>query len=313
MLNFSNLELNDFGFFLVILVIAILALIVTRKLLHLSFPHFFMGITGLLLGLWIGSLIGSPLSQLPGDFGRYLPMIINVFVAVALLDLFLAQTRPLSLLLRKIFQRLDLIPSEDLKTPSEIILDTSVLIDGRIKELVTSGFISGRLIIPDFVLRELQKISDSKDGLRREKGRRGLEIVSELRNDSRIEVLILEDREFSREDKVDDRLILLAKKREAKIMTLDYNLNKIASFYDIKILNLNELIIALRPILLPGENILIKIIQKGKEKNQGIGYLPDGTMIVVQDGDKHLGEEIECSASRIYQTSAGKMIFAEPI
>lgn len=310
MLNFSNLELNDFSFFLVILIIAIISLFLTKKLLHLSFPYFFMGIFGLLLGLWIGSLAGAPLSRLPGDFGRYLPIIVNVFVAIAVLDLFIAQARPIALIMRRFFHKLD-ITSTAMPQSQEIILDSSVLIDGRLHEVIAAGFISGTLIVPDFILRELQRISDSKDGLRREKGRRGLDIINDLRNDNRIKIELMETSGHSNLD-VDSRLLDLAKKRKAKIMTLDYNLNKVASLQEISILNLNELALSLKPILLPGESTSVKIIQKGKERNQGIGYLQDGTMIVVEGGDKYVGREIECEVNHIYQTMAGKMIFVKP-
>lgn len=307
MIDLNGASITDLGFFLVILLVAVVALIVTRKLLHVSFPYFFMGLLGLILGLIIGGLISSPLAKLPGDFGRWLPIVINVFVAVGMLDLFLAQTRPVANYFERIWgNALTNAPANR----QDIIIDTSVLIDGRIEELVNTGFIVGTLIIPQFVLQELQKIADSSDALKRLRGRRGLDVLRSLKLNSHVVCEITQDR--LGEDQVDAKLIRLAKRKGLRLMTLDFNLARVAQIQSVTVLNINELASAVRPLLVPGEQLVVKVIQKGKEKGQGVGYLPDGTMIVVEGGDRYVGEDVECEVSRVFQTVAGKMIFVAP-
>lgn len=298
----------NLGLFLVILIVAIGALVVTRRLLKVSFPYFFMGILGLILGLIIGGFIVAPLSKLPGEFGRWLPIIINVFVAVGMLDLFLAQTRPVASYFERVWG------SAMTSAPAnryDILIDTSVLIDGRIEELVDTGFIMGTLIIPQFVLQELQKIADSNDSIKRVRGRRGLEVLRALQQNNHIICEITQDR-AKNGDRVDDKLVRLAKRRGLRLMTMDFNLARVAQIQSVLVLNINELATAVRPLLVPGEQLSVKVVQKGKERNQGVGYMPDGTMIVVENGDRFLGEDIEAEVTRIFQTVTGKMIFVEP-
>lgn len=301
--------LSDINLFIVLLVIGLIALTLARKLLKFQSAYVFIGLIGLSIGLIVGDLLGSPLSKLPGPWGHWLPIVITIVVAAAVLDFFLAQVPGWS----KFFTRLySLMPGreEQRGALSEIVVDTSSFIDGRIEELVKTGFILGKLIIPRFVLDELQKVSDSEEPLKRTRGRRGLEVLNRLTKNPVVETEIIET-DF-RERQVDKKLIKLAKARGTKLLTCDYNLNRIAEISGVSVLNINELAAALRPIVLPGENLRVKIVASGKEKGQGVGYLPDGTMIVVENGQRFVGEELECQVERIFQTVAGKMIFVKP-
>jgi len=192
-----------------------------------------------------------------------------------------------------------------------IILDTSVIIDGRISDLFQTKFIDGRFIVPRFVLKELQQIADSKDALKRNRGRRGLEILGKIQKNPQIDVRIHEE-DFPDLDDVDSKLIKLAKVLSAKIFTNDFNLGKVAELQGVKVLNVNELANALKPIVLPGEMLEIKVVKEGKEHNQGIGYLDDGTMVVVENGRQLLGQTINAAVTSVLQTTAGRMIFTKP-
>ena len=196
-------------------------------------------------------------------------------------------------------------------TSSRIMVDTSVIIDGRIADIVETGFIHGTLFIPKFVLAELQNIADSEDQMRRNRGRRGLEILNQMRSSKLITVEILED-DPTEIKEVDAKLVEVAKKYKASILTTDYNLNRVATIQNVLVLNINELVNAIKPVVLPGEELTVKVVQAGKEKNQGVGYLPDGTMIVVEGGDKLINQEVTTEVTRIFQTVAGKMIFTTP-
>jgi uncharacterized protein YacL len=191
------------------------------------------------------------------------------------------------------------------------LLDTSVIIDGRISDLVKTGFIEGRLIIPQFVLDELHNIADSSDNLRRRKGRRGLDILGELRRNDLIKTEMI-SRDFSDLGAVDRKLIQLAKELHAKILTTDYNLNKVAKVENIEVLNINELANAVKPRFIPGEELDVEVIDRGEEIGQGIGYLDDGTMVVVENGRRYIGKKIKTVVNSALQTDAGKMLFVRP-
>ncbi len=303
-----NSDTSYLVLFFIILVISMVALLITRRLLKVSFPYFFMGLLGLIIGLIIGALLGGPLAGLPGQFGRWLPLIVNVFVAIGMLDLFIAQTRPVASYFERVWgSALTNAPANRY----DMLIDTSVLIDGRIEQLVETGFIMGTMVIPQFVLAELQKIADSNDSLKRSRGRRGLDVLRALQQNSYVICEITQDR-IQEKEQVDDKLIRLAKRRGLRLMTLDYNLARVAQIQAVQVLNINELSTAVRPLLVPGEQITVKVVQKGKEKNQGVGYMPDGTMIVIENGDKYVGEDVDCEVTRIFQTVAGKMIFVQP-
>ncbi|MDA3899773.1 MAG: hypothetical protein PF637_04560 [Spirochaetes bacterium] len=189
------------------------------------------------------------------------------------------------------------------------ILDTSVIIDGRISDICDTGFLEGILVIPNFVLNELQMIADSADSIKRNRGRRGLDILNKMQKDHSIKVKI-SDMDFHDIHEVDAKLVKLAKVMKAKVVTNDFNLNKVAEFHGVSVLNINQLSNSLKPIVLPGEQMHVALIKEGKDQNQAIGYLDDGTMIVVENGRKHMNEEIDVLVTSVLQTTAGRMIFA---
>lgn len=191
------------------------------------------------------------------------------------------------------------------------VLDTSVIIDGRIADICKTGFVEGPLIIPQFVLEELQHIADSSDSLKRNRGRRGLDILNKIQKELDIEVII-NDRKIDDVEEVDSKLLKLTQLLKGKIITNDYNLNKVAEVQGIDVLNINELANAVKPVVLPGEEMVVHVIKDGKELNQGLAYLDDGTMIVVEGGRKYIGETIDVIVTSVLQTSAGRMIFAKP-
>lgn len=191
-----------------------------------------------------------------------------------------------------------------------ILLDTSVIIDGRIADICKTGFLDGKFIVPRFVLKELQQIADSSDSLKRERGRRGLDILGKLQKSANIDVKIHND-DFPDIKEVDLKLVKLAKVLSAKIFTNDYNLNKVSEIQGIRVLNVNELANALRPVVLPGELLEIRLIKEGKEYNQGVGYLEDGTMVVVDNGRRFIGQNVSLVVGSVLQTAAGRMIFAK--
>jgi len=190
------------------------------------------------------------------------------------------------------------------------ILDTSVIIDGRVADIADTGFLEGNLIVPRFVLDELQYIADSADSLKRARGRRGLDILNRMQRSSGIFIDVV-DHDFPKIKGVDSKLVALAKKTNGKIMTNDFNLNKVAELQGIKILNVNELANALKPVVLPGELMTVKIIKDGKEPGQGVAYLEDGTMIIVDNAQRFMGENVEAMVTSVLQTTAGRMIFSE--
>ena len=200
--------------------------------------------------------------------------------------------------------------TDDVTLPG-ILVDTSAIIDGRIADIAHAGFIPGRLVVPRFVLAELQNIADSDDAMRRGRGRRGLEVLNRLRETEGITVEVT-DEDVTSIKEVDAKLVALAQRHAINVLTTDYNLNRVAAIQGVRVLNVNELSNAIRPVVLPGEDLVVRIVQPGKERNQGVGYLADGTMIVVEDGDKMIGQEVATEVTRVFQTVAGKMIFAVP-
>ncbi len=191
------------------------------------------------------------------------------------------------------------------------ILDTSAIIDGRILDIFKTGFVEGIIVIPEFILSELRHVADSSDALKRKRGRRGLDILNRIQNDVNMQVKVL-DKDYDQIDEVDVKLVKLAFDINGLIITNDYNLNKIAQFQGVGVLNVNELANSVKTILLPGEEMDILVLKEGKEANQGVGYLDDGTMIVIQGGKPYVGEQIHIMVTSVLQTSAGRMIFAKP-
>lgn len=200
--------------------------------------------------------------------------------------------------------------SQDLQQASYKLLDTSVIIDGRITDISATGFIEGVLVVPQFVLTELQHIADSSDTLKRTRGRRGLDVLKVLQNERASAVLITED-DFDDIQEVDLKLVRLAKKMSGVVVTNDFNLNKVCDLHHVPVLNINDLANAVKPVVIPGEDMHIVVIKDGKEQNQGVAYLDDGTMIVVEDGKSYIGQAIDVVVTSVLQTSAGRMIFAK--
>jgi uncharacterized protein YacL len=199
---------------------------------------------------------------------------------------------------------------EENRYTNPIVVDTSSLIDGRVADVVESGFLYGTLIVPRFILSELQHIADASNALRRGRGRRGLDVLETIKKSKQVKTVIYNGSDPKGKN-IDERLLNLSKSMKAKILTTDFNLNKVATVSGIKILNINDLVNSLKTTLLPGEPLEVNVIQEGKEKTQGVGYLPDGTMIVVENGASYIGKKIPTTVSRVLQTAAGRMIFTQ--
>jgi uncharacterized protein YacL len=270
-----------------------------------------LSIIGLIIGLIMSALLAIPLTQLPAPFGQYAPTIVGAVITYIMILIVATRADDLSAMIGRMAR-----PPEGALTGGEhnetkILLDTSVIIDGRVLDISKAGFLLGTLIVPRFVLAELQHIADSADALKRARGRRGLEILEQLQKESIAPVRIIDtDIEGVRE--VDDKLVLLARQMLAYLMTNDFNLNNIARLQGVSVMNINDLANAVKAMFLPNEKLVIHVIQEGKEANQGVGYLPDGTMVVVEDGKKYIDRTIEVVVTRMIQTAAGKMYFAKP-
>ncbi len=272
-----------------------------------------MGSVGLILGLIIANLLGSLLSFL-GPIGKLIWLLITVLLGYLGLSVSVKKREEILGLFGSItrFGKEKPLKGEP-KMANLKILDTSVIIDGRISDLCESGFIEGTLLVPGFVLEELRHIADSSDLLKRNRGRRGLDILNKMRKDPEIKVQIYDNNKGLDENaEVDTKLVKLGQKLGGKIMTNDYNLNKVAELHGVKVLNINELANAVKPVVLPGEEMVVQVVKDGKESGQGIGYLDDGTMIVVDGGRRYIGQTINVVVTSVLQTAAGRMIFAKP-
>jgi uncharacterized protein YacL len=302
-----------FGYSLLPYLTVVPAMWLFRRVQELSTAEFVTAVVGLLLGLLMGSLVGLPLSNLDEPWGTWLPLAVLVFFGLGMIGLTVAKRADLLLAAEAIgIVRRPEEPAGSRGRPGEpaIIVDTSAIIDGRIAEIVESGFIYGTLLVPRFVLAELQHIADSSDTLRRNRGRRGLDILARMQKDSPTPVEIIEDDPNATE--VDAKLIALAKGRGRAILTNDFNLNRVAELQGIRVLNINSLANAVKPAVLPGEELRVRVIQEGKEAGQGVGFLDDGTMIVVEGGSRFIDRDLDVSVTRVLQTVAGRMIFAQP-
>src|SRR5699024_2513432 len=203
------------------------------------------------------------------------------------------------------------LPEKPIKGVRPKILDTSVIIDGRIADICQTNFLEGTIIIPQFILGELQHIADSSDALKRNRGRRGLDILNRIQKELPIEVEIYNG-DFEDVPEVDSKLVRLAQLIDGIVVTNDFNLNKVCDFQSVPVLNINDLANAVKPVVIPGEELVVQVIKDGKEKKQGVAYLDDGTMIVVEEGKDYIGDTIEVIITSVLQTSAGRMIFAKP-
>ncbi|MEA2619362.1 MAG: hypothetical protein QOC97_135 [Chloroflexota bacterium] len=285
-----------------------------RRVEELSTAEFVAAVLGLLIGLLMGLLLAIPLSGLAEPWATWLPLGVSILFGLGMLGLTVAKRKDL------------LIAAEAvglLRPPAaergaglsrgepRIVVDTSAIIDGRIAEIVESGFIYGTLVIPRFVLDELQHIADSSDALRRNRGRRGLEILNRMQKEPATPVEIVED-DVPEIAEVDAKLVALALARSRVILTNDFNLNRVAELQGVRVMNINSLANAVKPAVLPGEELRVRVIQEGKEAGQGVGFLDDGTMIVIEGGARHIDRELDVSVTRVLQTVAGRMIFAQP-
>jgi uncharacterized protein YacL len=272
----------------------------------------FSALIGLVIGLVTAALLAFPLSLLPSPLGKIMPFVGVLLFSYFGVAVFTTRQADIANVLGGLTSRREEGASiGGAPTNRTILLDTSVIIDGRVADIAKTGFLPGTLLIPRFVLNELQYIADSPDSLRRQRGRRGMEVLAELQKASAVVVRISDvDVEGVRE--VDDKLVILARQMKCPILTNDFNLNRIAELQGVLILNINELANAVKSVVLPGELMSINVIQEGKEVNQGVGYMEDGTMVVVENGNKYLNKEITVTVTKVLQTAAGRMIFARP-
>jgi len=263
---------------------------------------------GLVFALVITALITLPLSMLPDPWGNYTPLVAAIFLICLFVPIMVLQGPAV---LQFFFSGSPTISAKRERRSELIILDTNAIIDGRIADIIQTGFIQGTLLIPRFVLDELRHIADSHDTLRRNRGRRGLEMLTQLQRGSDIPVQI-SDIDFEDIPEVDSKLVMLAKTLRCSIVSNDLNLNRVATLQGVKVLSINELANAVKPVILPGEDITLRIVQEGKEAGQGIGFLDDGTMVVIEGGRRYLDTDVNITVTRVLQTTAGRMIFAQP-
>jgi len=277
-----------------------------EKLSEANAGEFALGVGGSVVGLIMGFLIGVPLSQLGGVAGSLLPPAVALFLAVMMLIITLSKRDVLLPALG------GFLPGRRSRAATNrVVVDTSAVIDGRIADIARTGFILGTLIVPRFVLDELQRIADSPDAMRRNRGRRGLEMLSALQKDA-VSPVEMSEATYPEVVEVDAKLMAYARDSGAAILTNDYNLNRVADLQGIRVLNINELANAVKAVVHPGEEMNVRIIQEGKEAGQGVGYLDDGTMIVVEGGLRYLDGDVPVTVTRVLQTVAGRMIFAQP-
>ena len=267
-------------------------------------------LVGLIVGLVIAALLAFPLSLLPSPFSEILPFVgVTVFSWLGVSIFMMRQSDLFTLFLSRVTA--STTDSRANGNASSVLVDTSAIIDGRMADISKTGFIGGTMLVPRFVLNELQHVADSADVLRRNRGRRGLEILNKLQKDAIVPVRIT-DMDVDGVHEVDDKLVILAKQLHCSVLTNDYNLNRVAEIQGVSVLNINELANAVKAVFLPGETMNVEVIQEGKEHGQGVGYLDDGTMVVVEDGRHHLRSHLNVVVTKMLQTAAGRMIFARP-
>ncbi len=270
------------------------------------------GVIGLAVGLAVAALLIPSLSSLQEPYGNFLPVVISIlFGYVGMWVMVMRHKDIFSVIGASLAANTGLREFGGRSAKEDaILLDTSVIIDGRIADISKTGFIRSTMLVPNFVLNELQHIADSSDPLRRNRGRRGLDLLGRLQDESLAPVQIT-DLDVEGVHQVDDKLVMLAKQLDCPIVTNDFNLNHVAKLQGVVVLNINELANAVKTVMLAGEKMSVKIIQEGKERDQGVGYLSDGTMIVVANGKRFIGRTAQVEVTKVLQTSAGRMIFAE--
>lgn len=290
--------------FIIGLVVALLVIRVEKDIRKLSLRIIAGGVIGMAIGLLIALILGFGLNMV-------IKITQNQHVVPWIYLLLTGILGYLGLVLgSKKVEEINFHASESKDCTDHRLLDTSVIIDGRIADICDTGFVDGELIVPRFVLNELQFIADSSDSMKRSRGRRGLDVLNRMQKSSALHIEIVEQ-DFPKIKGVDGKLVALAQKLNAKLMTNDYNLNKVAELQGVRVLNVNELANAMKPVVLPGEQMLVKIIREGKEQGQGVGYLDDGTMIIVDSAQKMINMNVEVVVTSVLQTTAGRMIFTE--
>lgn len=281
---------------------------VEKSLSAMSTQDLIAGTLGLFLGLIIANLVGLAFGSVP-YIGPYVSVALSIILGYLGMHLVVSKKSELAGWLHLHAEgSFDKKKNKDHHTGK--LLDTNVIIDGRVADIYRSGFLEGPIIVPVFVLEELQKIADSSDILKRNRGRRGLDILNHMRKNSKDDVIIVTN-DFEDISEVDSKLVKLAREKNYKIVTNDYNLNKVAELQGVAVLNINDLAIAVKPAVIPGEQIFVQLVKSGKEDGQGVAYLEDGTMIVVENGSQCIGKEVPVIITSVLQTSAGKMIFAK--
>lgn len=324
---FNNIYLNGLVFAIIFMGLGMLLAPLIEKMIRniqeivnrQNISTLVFGTTGMLIGLVIGYLISLPFNNLEIPFiSSTLPLVFSLVLAIIGYQTAISRKDEW----RNLFARNH--PERSSSHKGQVLerkvddryykhklLDTSVIIDGRIADIVQTGFLEGVIVIPNFVLEELQYIADSADALKRAKGRRGLDILNTLQKDTDVPIEFYEG-DFDDVAEVDSKLIRLAKMMDAAIVTNDYNLNKVCEFQNIKVFNINTLANAVKPVVIPGEILEVLVVKAGTERKQGVAYLEDGTMIVVEDGQYYMNEWIEVVVTSALQTAAGRMIFAKP-
>lgn len=283
---------------------------VRKSIVEMSVETLLMTLLGGIVGLFVGLLLAYPLSLLADPFGTVLPVAASVLFSYLGITIFALRSREVAPMLGGPFgsRRNRML---NIQSDRQLILDTSVLIDGRIVEISNTGFLGGTLIIPRFVLTELHQVADSSDPLRRNRGRRGLIKLNELQRNNMTPVKIVEE-EIEEIVEVDNKLIALAIQMNAAVVTNDYNLNQVADAQGVMVLNINELANAVRSVYIPGETFPIHVIQEGRDPGQGVGYLEDGTMVVVENGREYMDRTIRVTVTKLINRPTGRMIFAVP-
>lgn len=286
---------------------------IEKSIQKLTISEIAYGAIGALITLIITTLLTSPLLDLHPIIGPLVVILINVIAAIIGMDIMVKKKDDITGILLGLKRGSNVKEKKSKGSLKSIpkVLDTSVIIDGRIFDICQTGFVEGPLVIPNFVLDELRHISDSSDGLKRNRGRRGLDILNKIQKELPIETQIWEG-DFPKISEVDSKLLKLAQTLNGKVVTNDYNLNKVAEVQGVPVLNINELSNAVKPVVIPGEEMTVDVVKDGKELSQGVAYLDDGTMIVVEGGKKYIGETIDVIVTSVLQTAAGRMIFAKP-
>lgn len=300
----------------ILFLVVIVLYFVYKWLRSFTLVQLVAGLIGIISGLAAGALVSVPMHSLPEPVNVYGPAVATILLLAFAFSLAIEKRDAIAALLPK--------PKPVVKPQTNVsvepgptadgrraVVDTSAIIDGRIADVAEAGFAPSILIVPRFVLAELQNIADSEDSMRRGRGRRGLEVLNRLREMTNVTVEVT-DEDAPQIREVDAKLVALAQRFGCDVLTTDYNLNRVAQIQGVHVLNVNELSNAIRPVVLPGEEMVVKVVQPGKERNQGVGYLADGTMIVVENGDKLMDQDVAVEVTRVFQTVAGKMIFAAP-